>query len=153
MKRGYTLWLLAGLFWSTAFWNTAQARVFIGFPVASQVDETSVSSYLGFTLGTYDLWGKFGVRGGLEFKPASPLDYQVGGDLLYTTGENTVFYVGAGGGYASAAGAESLYASGTAGLDLDAGSLISVFAEVQPRYNLTTETGLLFLRAGINLHL
>ena len=152
MKRSFKplLFLLAGL----CLWGTANARVFIGFPVASQLDETSVSSYLGLTLGTYDLWGKFGFRGGLEFKPViSPLYFQVGADLLYATGENTVFYLGAGGGYASAAETESLYASGTAGLDLDAGSLISVFAEVQPRYNLTTETGLLFLRAGINLHL
>ena len=152
MKRSFNplILLLAGLCW----WGSAQARYFVSFPVTAQITETSASSYLGFSLGTYDLWRGFGLRGGLEFKPvlASPY-YQAGADLLYSTGESSVFYLGAGGGYASAAGTESLYAAGTVGLDLDAASLISVFAEVQPRYNLTNRTGLLFLRAGLNVHL
>ncbi len=150
MKRSYKplLLLLIGL----SLWGTAHARVFIGFPVSSQVSEDSVSSYLGLSLGTYNLWRGLGLRGNLELKPVSPLYVQGGADLLYSTGSNTVFYAGAGGGYSSAAGTESLYVSGTAGLDLDAGSLISVFAEVQPRYDLMRETGLLYVRTGLNLH-
>ena len=144
----FTVCLLSSL------WSTARANVYLGFPVVSQVEQTSLSSYLGVSLGTYNLGAGFGLRGNLEFKPIlSTPYYQAGADLLYTTGESTVFYVGAGGGYSSSAGTESLYVAGTAGLDLDAASLISIFAEAQPRYNLTTKAGLLFLRAGINVHL
>ena len=136
-----------------SWWSTAHAQFFLGFPVVSQVTESSVNSYLGVSLGSYNLGGRFGLRGNLEFKPIlSTPYYRAGADLLYTTGENTVFYLGAGGGYSSAAGTESLYVAGTAGLDLDANSLISVFAEVQPRYDLSTEAGLLFFRAGVNVH-
>ena len=122
-------------------------------PITSQLTENGANSYLGATLGTYDLGSGFGLRGGLEFKPVlSALYTQVGADLLYSTGESTVFYVGAGGGYSTAAGTDALYVAGTAGLDLDAASFISFFAEAQPRYNLTTEAGQLFVRAGLNLH-
>ena len=150
MKR-YLLLLLTAC--CSGWWSTAHARIFLEFPVAAQVTESSVSSFLGVSLGTYNLGGGVGLRGNLEFKPVlSTPYYQAGADLLYTTGENTVFYLGAGGGYSSAAGTESLYVAGTAGLDLDANSLISVFGEVQPRYDLTTDAGRLFLRAGINVH-
>lgn len=143
------LFLLAGLCLCTA-----QARFFVSIPVSAQVTESSTSSYLGVSLGTYDFWRGFGLRGNLEFKPViSPLYYQAGADLLYATGEDIVFYIGAGGGYSSAAGAASLYASGTVGLDLDAASLISIFAEVQPRFDVTNRTGLLYLRGGLNIHL
>ena len=143
----FAICLLGGL------WSTAHANFYLGFPVASQITESSVNSYLGVSLGTYNLGGGFGLRGNLEFKPILTTPYyRAGADLLYTTGESAVFYFGAGGGYSSAGGAESLYVAGTAGVDLDADSLISVFAEVQPRYDLTTEAGLLFFRAGVNVH-
>lgn len=149
MKPMFKFFLLAGLCWCTA-----HADSFVSLPVSAQITENSTSSYLGVSLGTYDLWRDFGLRGNLEFKPVvSPLYYQAGADLLYATGEDLVFYVGAGGGYSSAAGNASLYASGTVGLDLDAASLISIFAEVQPRFDVTNRTGLLYLRGGLNIHL
>lgn len=149
-NRKRLLLMLVGL----CLWSTSHARFFVGFPLASQVSEDAVSSYLGVSLGTYDLGGGFGLRGSLEFKPVvSAAYYQAGADLLYSSGESTVFYAGLGGGYSSAAGAESLYLAGTAGLDLDAASLVSVFAELQPRYDLASESGLLYLRAGLNFHL
>lgn len=133
--------------------GAAHARFFIGVPLSSQLTEDGANSFLGATLGTYDLGSGFGLRGGLEFKPiVSSLYVQAGADLLYSTGESTVLYVGAGGGYSRAGADDTLYVAGTAGLDLDAESFISFFAEAQPRYNLTTEAGQLYLRAGLNFH-
>lgn len=66
---------------------------------------------------------------------------QGGTDLLYTTGERVIFYLGAGGGYSS-----------IVGLDFDAASTLSYFVEAQPRYDLGREAGLFYLRSGLNLH-
>ncbi len=133
--------------------GAAHARFFIGVPVSSQLTESGANSFLGASLGTYDLGSGFGLRGGVEFKPiVSALYVQAGADLLYSTGESTVLYVGAGGGYTRAGADDSLFVAGTAGIDLDAESFISFFAEAQPRYNLTSESGQLYLRAGLNFH-
>ena len=133
--------------------GAAHARFFVGAPISSELSENGTHSFLGATLGTYDLGSGFGLRGGLEFKPVvSALYLQAGADLLYSTGGSTVLYVGAGGGYSRAGADDSLFVAGTAGIDLDAESFISFFAEVQPRYNLTSESGQLYLRAGLNFH-
>lgn len=133
--------------------SAAHARFYLGVPISSQLTEDGANSYLGATLGTYDLGSGFGLRGGVEFKPVvSSLYVQAGADLLYSTGESTVLYVGAGGGYTRAGADDALYVAGTAGIDLDAESFISFFAEAQPRYNLTSESGALFVRAGLNFH-
>ena len=133
--------------------GAAHARFFVGVPISSQLSEDGANSFLGASLGTYDLGSGFGLRGGVEFKPiVSALYVQAGADLLYSTGESTVLYVGAGGGYTRAGADDSLFVAGTAGIDLDAESFISFFAEVQPRYNLTSESGQLYLRAGLNFH-
>lgn len=133
--------------------GAAHARFYVGVPISSGLTEGGSSSFLGATLGTYDLGSGFGLRGGLEFKPVvSALYVQAGADLLYTSGESTVFYVGAGGGYSRAGEDDALYVAGTAGVDLDAATFISFFAEAQPRYNLSTEVGQLFVRAGLNFH-
>ena len=143
--------LLAAL--TLSLLGAAHARFFVGVPISSGLSEDGANSYLGATLGTYDLGSGFGLRGGLEFKPiVSALYVQAGADLLYSTGESTVLYVGAGGGYSRAGADDSLYVAGTAGIDLDAASFISFFAEAQPRYNLTSESGQLYLRAGLNFH-
>lgn len=149
--KNRTRLLLAAL--SLTLFGAAHARFYVGVPISSQLTEGGASSFLGATLGTYDLGSGFGLRGGVEFKPTvSALYFQAGADLLYTTGESTVFYVGAGGGYSRAGENDALYVAGTAGLDLDAASFISFFAEAQPRYDLSTESGQLFVRAGLNLH-
>ena len=134
--------------------GAAHARLFVGALISSGLSEDGADSYLGASLGTYDLGSGFGLRGGVEFKPiVSALYVQAGADLLYSTGKSTVLYVGAGGGYSRAGADDTLYVAGTAGIDLDAASFISFFAEAQPRYNLTSESGQLYLRAGLNFHL
>jgi hypothetical protein len=133
---------------------TAQAGFFIGTPISTELKGEDSIGYLGVQLGSYDLGSGFGLRAGLEILPplGSGAPYQATGDLLYGIGETTVFYLGAGGGYAALGSSESFLLSGTLGLDIDAASLISVFAEAQPRYNLRAESVALYLRTGLNFH-
>lgn len=130
------------------------ARQFVGLPSSFLIGEDGVIRFVGVQVGSYDLGSGLGLRADAEFVPVpaeGPI-VQGGVDLLYSTGESTVFYAGAGGGYANVAGADSLYLAGTAGVDFDAASRISYFLEVQPRYDLEREAGLLYLRSGINVH-
>jgi len=134
--------------------GTAYARQFVGVPSSSLISEGSVTRFVGLQFGTYDLGSGFGLRAGAEVVPTleEGLLAQGGTDLLYTTGERVVFYLGAGGGYSSVAGDDSLYVAGTVGLDFDAASTLSYFVEAQPRYDLGRDAGLFYLRSGLNLH-
>lgn len=136
------------------FVGTAGAKFFIGVPLSTELRGDDSTAYIGVLFGSYSLGSGFGLRGSLELLPPLGQEpaFQASGDLLYSSGEVTVFYLGAGGGYAALEGAESLFIGGTIGLDVDAASLISVFLEAQPRYNLTAETAALYLRTGLNFH-
>lgn len=144
-----TLALVAAL-----FFGNAQASFFLGVPVSTEVRGEDSVSYLGVQFGTYDLGGDFGLRGNLRVLPPLGEDpsFQLAGDLLYSSGEETVFYLGAGAGYAVLNESESLFVGGTIGFDVDAASLISVFLEAQPRYNLTAQSVALYLNTGLNFH-
>lgn len=134
--------------------GTAHARLFIGLPSSTLISTEGILEFVGVHVGTHDLGSGFGLRAGAEFSPSleAGLFAQGGADVLYSTGEDIVFYVGAGGGYKSIAGADSLYVAGTAGVDLDAATTLSYFVEVQPRYDINQEVGLFYLRSGLNLH-
>lgn len=139
----------------TLFASSAQARFFLGPTLVIQVTEGDTASALGVQFGTYNLGSGFGLRGTLEVRPplvSSPA-FQTAADLLYSRGEETIFYLGVGGGYANTSGSESLAVSGTLGVDVDTDSLISVFLEAQPRYNLTTDAPTFHVRSGLNVHL
>lgn len=144
-----TLGLLA-----TLFVGSAQASFFLGVPVATDVRGEDSTSYIGVQFGTYDLGNDFGLRGNLRVLPPLGEDpsFQFAGDVLYSSGKETVFYLGAGAGYAVLDESESLFIGGTVGFDVDAESLISVFLEAQPRYTFSSETVALYLNTGLNFH-
>ena len=134
--------------------GTAQASFFLGVPLATELKGQNSTAYLGLQVGTYDLGSGFRLRGRLEVLPPLGRErgMQLGGELLYSRGESSVFYLGAGGGYAAYNSAKSLFVSGTVGLNIDAASLVSVFLEAQPRYDLDRETIGLYLSGGLNFH-
>lgn len=133
---------------------SAQSGFFVGVPLSSEMTSEGSTTFIGAQVGTFGLGSGFGLRASLELLPpisAEP-SFQAAGDLLFGSGENTIFYVGAGGGYAAIEANEALFVSGTVGLELDAASLISLFLEAQPRYDLTNESASFYLRYGLNFH-
>lgn len=74
------------------------ARQFVGLPSSFLIGEDGVVRFVGVQVGTYDLGSGLGLRADAEFVPL-PADgpiVQGGVDLLYSTGERTVLYAGAG---------------------------------------------------------
>ena len=135
---------------------SAQARFYIGFP-GSLIVGSGFGGVGGVHIGTYKLYEDFGVRATAEFGAAfsSPvtLTYEGGLDGTYSFGEGVVFYTGGGLGYGGGAlGDNSLYAGAFVGLDFDAGSVISIFVEINPRYYFAN-AGLVHVRSGVNFHI
>lgn len=148
-----------------ALLSAAQARFYLGFPTSGILTGLIPLPVLGFHIGTYKLYDDFGVRAtaelGANFNvPIDPILPTVpvvpivegGVDGTYSFGEGVVFYTGAGVGYGSAGGLGSPFVSAFVGLDFDAGSVISIFLEINPRYAFSN-VGLLHVRSGLNFHI
>lgn len=143
--------------------SAAQARFYLGFPTGGIITSDIPLPVAGVHFGTYNLYDDFGIRATAEFgiRPNTesgvvpvPLALLVEGGLdgTYSFGEGVVFYTGAGLGYGSADGSGSPFVSAFVGLDFDAGSVVSIFLEINPRYAFSN-TGLLHVRSGINFHI
>lgn len=143
--------------------SAAQARFYLGFPTSSIYTSNALGAVGGAHFGTYNLYDDFGIRATAEFgiRPNTesgvvpvPLALLVEGGLdgTYSFGEGVVFYTGAGLGYGTADGSGSPFVSAFVGLDFDAGSVVSIFLEINPRYAFSN-VGLLHLRGGLNFHI
>jgi hypothetical protein len=147
-----------------ALLSAAQARFYLGFPTSGIYASDALGAVGGVHFGTYNLDDDFGIRATAEFGirpntesgvvPPLPLEVLVEGgvDGTYSFGEGVVFYTGAGLGYGTADGSGSPFVSAFVGLDFDAGSVVSIFLEINPRYAFSN-TGLLHVRSGINFHI
>lgn len=136
--------------------STAQARFYLGFPTSGIYASDAFGAVGGVHFGTYNLYDDFGIRAtaeaGAVFGQTPSLLVEGGIDGLYSFGEGVVFYTGAGVGYGSQGGVGDLFVSAFVGLDFDAGSVISIFLEINPRYAFSN-TGLIHVRSGINFHI
>lgn len=132
--------------------GVAQARYFVGVPVTVSFSSAYPLGHIGAQFGTYDLGSGFGLRAAAEVNPSNQALYG-GADLLYTGGESNRYYLGVGGLYGATGTKNELYVQGVAGMDFDVESLVSFFTELQPRYNLESEAGSIFVRFGVNVHL
>lgn len=136
----------------------AQARFYIGFPNSGIVSVITPTGLSGLTIGTYNLFGDFGIRAtaqlGLKFiEPVTPFPFVEGSvDGTYSFGEGIIFYTGAGLGYSGFAENGAVTLAGFTGLDFDASSVISLFLEIRPILYLGTG-GTVQIRSGLNFHI
>ena len=137
--------------------NTVSARVFLGFPTGALVTGNGVGVFNSVHFGSYTLSPHFGVRGVLEtdalFAPIPT--YQGSVDAMLTTGEASTFYAGAGVGIVTLLGDVAAYANPFIGVDLDSGSALSWFIEVNPRVYIGSGGVLptVVFRSGLNFQL
>jgi hypothetical protein len=136
--------------------STAQAQFYIGLPNSGIVANLTPAYIGGLTIGTYNLFGDFGIRAtaqvGVPFiEPLTPF-VEGSVDGTYSFGEEIIFYTGAGLGYSGYGEAGALTVAGFTGLDFDTNSVISLFLEIRPILYLGTG-GTVQIRSGINFHI
>lgn len=138
-----------------SLFGAAQARFYIGFPSSSVFSSGVLGAVGGLHIGTYKLYDDFGVRAtaeaGAAFGSTTSLIVEGSVDGTYSSGD-VVFYTGGGVGYGSQGGSSSAFVGAFVGLDFDAGSVISLFLEINPRYALSN-TGFVQVRSGLNFHI
>lgn len=132
----------------------AQGRIFTGLPNSAIFVGDSTIPLLGLHVGSYDLGGGVGTRLVLESNLglAEVSLTQGSVDVLFSTGEATTFYGGAGAGYILLGGLDGFYGSGFVGVDFDSATTISYFIEANPRFYVDEGSSFaaFVLRTGVN---
>lgn len=126
----------------------AGAQFYISVPNSNTLTSQGATIMGGLAIGTYKLYGDFGVRATAQ---TSTVTVEGVLDGTYSYGEGIVFYTGAGLGYSSLA-TSSVSIGGFVGLDFDAASVISIFLEIRPTYYLSN-AGAVQVRSGLNFHI
>ncbi len=135
----------------SGFSGAAQARFFVGADLSALINDGAVVPLGGVTIGTYNLFGDFGIRGTALSAPTVPF-VEGSVDGTYSFGEGVVFYTGAGLGYSGFIDGGAVSLAGFTGLDFDASSVISLFVEIRPILYIGAG-GTVQLRSGINFHI
>lgn len=132
--------------------STAQAQFYIGFPQTGIILGTTPVALSGLTIGTYNLYGDFGIRATAQAAPIGTAFLEGSVDGTYSFGEGVIFYTGAGLGYSGFVDTGAVTLAGFTGLDFDANSVISIFLEIRPILYIGTG-GTVQIRSGINFHI